>query len=204
MRSTPFRTRIGSFTFVAALLCGPMMLIAPSARAQSISLDADYTGGTGMHYIVPAVAALSAYGTNASAPLGLTQVDAYTEGFFDGFGDQLTFTQSDYGFLTWTAVNGDKLSGSFHGQGTMRAFSGTFDIVGGTGGFTNAAGGGTFSIVAPTWDFSGGPTPAPATFSIRGAVAPTAVPEPGSAALLAAGIAPLAAFGFRRRHRRTD
>jgi hypothetical protein len=178
-----------------------MILAAPVARGESFSLNADYTGGMGMHYIVPSVAALGAYGTNASAPLGLTDVDAYTEGFFDVFGDQLSFHQIDYGFLTWNAANGDKLAGSFRGHGTMRAFSGTFAIVGGTGGFSNAGGGGTFSILAPTWDLSAGNTPAPATFSIRGTVA-TAVPEPGSFALLATGLAPLATLAYRRRRKR--
>lgn len=62
------------------------------------------------------------------------------------------------------------------------------------------SGPGTFAILAPTWDFSSQPGGAPAALSIRGNVN-TAIPEPGSLALVAAGFAPLGLLAYRRRLR---
>jgi hypothetical protein len=170
-----------------------------ACQAQTLSLDAVYTGTASWNTISFPRSEFAISGTNAAAPSGLSTGGMDGEGYigFDG-----TYAQNDgLGSLHLSAPNGDEVaSGALVGQGTIYHYAGTFNVTGGKGRFAGATGSGAFLVEAA--QYAPGSLPgyfAPATLSIRGTVTAPAIPEPGSLALLAGPIMLAAGWGIRRR-----
>jgi hypothetical protein len=135
-------------SFLAALFLLGMAL--PASAQQSVPLKGGFDGEVIAASGPPNANVLTAVGEGQLTHLGQTSIEqTYV---FDNF------TGTFVGTATLTAANGDELDCIFEGVETPDGtISGTFTLVGGTGRFRNATGGGAFTGI----DYLNG------TFSIR-------------------------------------
>ena len=161
-----------------------LLTLGSQARSQVVSLDGVYAGTARWHDLHFPRAAFGANGENAAALSGLTSAGISSEGFVDFTGGY--FQNDDLGNIYMAAPNGDTIEALISGEGTIYHYAGTFTVTttGGTGRFAGATGLGSFLMKAGTYTSDVYGFTAPATLMIRGSVAPGAVPEPGTLALL--------------------
>lgn len=191
---------------LAAAICAVslLFLIAIPVRAETLSLDADYTGYAQLVGAHNVSVNYDAQGFDTTTASGLGFFLLATHVSVDWTDPTFRTVSDDDGQIRFESLaNGhNELDGQVvSGSGAAMDYSGDFVLDHGFGAYDGFTGTGSFHVICeapPTlW-----PSVAPAVISIRGSISrPTSpVPEPGSLSLIVAGV-PLIGSANRVRRR---